>query len=92
MKSREVELGCQKSPGQMKSREVEQGSQKSPGQMKSREVEQGSHSRMLCLAAKLFLNSCFSGTVFVTLLRAAVQTAVSAVHKLLISHWRSVRS
>ena len=87
-----MELGSQESPREIKSREVELGSQKSPGQMKSREVELGSHSRMLCLAAKLFLNSCFSGTVFVTLLRAAVETAVSAVHKLLISHWRSVRS
>ena len=46
--------------------------------MKSREVELGSHSRMNCLAAELFLNSCFSDTVFVT-----VETAVSEVHKLL---------
>ena len=68
---------------------MELGSQESPGEMKSREVELDSHSRILCLAAKLFLNSCFSGTVFVTLLRAAVETAVRAVHKLLNSHWRS---
>ena len=36
-----------------------------------------------CLAAELFLNSCFSDTFFVTLLRAAVETAISEVHKLL---------
>ena len=42
----------------------------SPREMKSREVEVelGSHSWMDCLAAELFLNSCFSDTVFVTLL------------------------
>ena len=37
---------------------------------------------MVCLAAELFLN-CFSDTVFVTLHRTAVETAVSGVHKLL---------
>ena len=31
--------------------------------MKSREVELGSHSLLVCLAAELFLNSCFSDTV-----------------------------
>ena len=51
--------------------------------MKSREVELGSHSWMDCLAAELFLNSCFSDTVFVTLFCAAVETASSKVHKLL---------
>ena len=35
------------------------------------------------LAAELLLNSCFSDTVFVTLFRTAVETAVSEVHKLL---------
>ena len=38
---------------------------------------------MDCLVAKFFLNSCFSDTVFVTLLRAAAETAVRVVHKLL---------
>ena len=47
-------------------------------------MELGSHSWMDCLAAKLFLNSCFSAdTVFVTLFRTAVETAVSGVHRLL---------
>ena len=55
----------------------------SPGEITSREVELGSRSRTDCLAAELFLNSCFSDTVFVTLLRTAVETAVSEVHKLL---------
>ena len=38
---------------------------------------------MDCLVAKLFLNSCFSDTVFVILLRTAVETAVRVAHKLL---------
>ena len=46
-------------------------------------VEVGSHSWTVCLAEKLFLNSCFSDTVFVTLLRTAAETAISEVHKLL---------
>ena len=69
-----MELGSQ----EIKSREVELGSQ----EIKSREVELGSHSRIVGLAAELFLNSCFSGTVFVTLFRTAVETAVSEGHKL----------
>ena len=35
------------------------------------------------LAAELLLNSCFSDTVFVTLFRTAVETAINEVHKLL---------
>ena len=50
---------------------------------KRKEVELGSHSWMDCLAAELFLNSCFSDTVFVTLAHTAVETAISRVHKLL---------
>ena len=38
----------------------------SPGEIKSREVELASRSWMVCLAAELFLNSCFLDTVFVT--------------------------
>ena len=36
------------------------------GEIKGREVEMGSHSWMdyNCLAAELFLNSCFGDTVF----------------------------
>ena len=34
-------------------------------EMKSKEVELGSHSWMVCLAAELFLNGCFSDIVFV---------------------------
>ena len=51
--------------------------------MKRREAKLGSHSRMVCLAVELFLSSCFSDTVFVTLLHTAVETAISEVHKLL---------
>ena len=35
------------------------------------------------LAAELFLNSCISDSVFVTLFRTAVERAISGVHKLL---------
>ena len=75
IKRREVELGSQNSPGEIKRREVELGSQESPGDIKRREVELGSRIRMDCLAAELFLNSSFSGTVCVTLLHTAVETA-----------------
>ena len=51
--------------------------------MKSREVELVSFSWTDCLAAELFLNSCFSDTVFVTLFRTAAETAISRGHKLL---------
>ena len=44
-------------------------------------MELGSRGWMDCLAAELFLNSCFSDTVFVTLLSTAVETAISDVHK-----------
>ena len=58
---------------------------------------------MVCLAAKLFLNNRFSDTVFVTLLRIAVEVAISEAHKLLgtdgvpitsitLLFWRSLRS
>ena len=46
---------------------------------KSREAELSSHGQSDCLAAESFLNSCFSDIVFVTLFRAAVETAVSGV-------------
>ena len=38
-------------------------------------MELDSHSRTVCLAAELLLNSCFSDTVFVTLLPTALETA-----------------
>ena len=44
------------------------------GKLKSKEVELGSDSRTDRLADKLFLNSCFSDTVFATLFRSAVET------------------
>ena len=42
---------------------------KSPGEMKRREADLGSQSGMdsNCFVAELLLNSCLSGTVFVTL-------------------------
>ena len=57
--------------------------QESPGEIKSREVELGSHRELDNPFFHLFLNSCFSDTVFVTLLRQAVETAVREGHKLL---------
>ena len=45
---------------------VELYPQESPGEIKKREVELDSHSWLVRLAAELFLNSCFSDTVFVT--------------------------
>ena len=82
-KSSEVELGSEDSPGEIKSREVELGSEEIPGEIKNREVELCCHSRMDYLADELFLNSSFSGTVCVTSLHTAVETAISEVHKLL---------
>ena len=54
--------------------------------MTSSEVELGCHSGMDCLAAELFPNSRFSDTVFGTLFRTAVETAVREVHKSLNSY------
>ena len=51
-------------------------------------MELGCHSWMDCLPAELFLSSCFSDTVFVTLLRTAVETASSGVLAQVASHWR----
>ena len=53
--------------------------------MKWREVELGCHRELDNLLFKLFLNSCFSDTVFVTLLHTAVERAISGVHKLLVT-------
>ena len=54
-----------------------------PADIKRREVEPGSHNWMVCLAAALFLNSCFSDTVLVALLRTVVEAAIRKVRKLL---------
>ena len=52
-------------------------------EVKRREVELGSQSWMDCLATELSLGSYVSDTVYVTLLRTAVETAANEVHKLL---------
>ena len=78
-----MELDSQENTGEIRRREVELDSPENLGGIRRREVELGSHSRMVCLAAELFLNSCFSDSVSVTLLRTAVETAISEVHKLL---------
>ena len=46
-------------------------------------MELGSHRELDNPLRQLFLNSCFSDTVFVTLLRTVVETEMSKVHKLL---------
>ena len=53
--------------------------QESPGEIKSREVELGSESWNYLLF-QLFFNSSATDIVFVTLLRTAVQSAISGVH------------
>ena len=75
VKSKEVELDSQESPGEVKSKEVELDSQESPGEIKSREAELSSHREVGNPLLQLFLNSCFWDIVFVTLFRTAVETA-----------------
>ena len=67
---------------EIKRRKVVLDPQVSPEESKSREVELGSES-WTCLLLQLFLNSCATDIVFVTLLRAALETAISGVPKLL---------
>ena len=50
----------------------------SPEKLKSREVEPGSES-WTCLSLQFFLNSSVTDIVLVTLLRTAVETAISGV-------------
>ena len=75
------------SPGEIKKREVSWTLTKKLDfhlrvqaiKIKSREVELGSES-WTCLLLQLFLNSCATDIVLVTLLRTAVETAISGVH------------
>ena len=65
--------------------ELDSRERESPGEIKRREVELDSHSWMeYCLAAELFARQqlllLFSDTVFVTLFRTAVETAVSEAY------------
>ena len=46
-------------------------------------MELGSHRELDSPLPHLFLNSCFSDGVFVTLLPTAVETSISGLHKLL---------
>ena len=55
----------------------------SPGEIKSREVELGSDKELDSPLLQVFISSCFSDTVFVALLRSAVETAISEVYELL---------
>ena len=66
MKRREVELDLQVSPEEIKRREVELDPQ--PRRVMNREVE---------LGCGLFLNSCATNIVFVTLPSTAVETAIA---------------
>ena len=66
-------------PGEIKRGEVELDPQVGPGEIKSREVEAGLRT-LDDLLLQLFLSSCATDTVLVTVLRTAVKTAISAVH------------
>ena len=50
----------------------------SPGEIKRREVELGFRSWMDCFAVKVFLNSCYSDTIFVTVPRERAHTRARA--------------
>ena len=63
----------------MKRREVVLDPQDSPEEIKRREADLGSDS-WTCLLLQLFLNSSATDIVLVTLLRTAVETAISGVH------------
>ena len=67
---------------QARSRGVELDPQESPREIKSWEMKLDSHRELDNSLLRLFLKSCFSDTVFVTLFRTAVETALSEVHKL----------
>ena len=79
-----MELGSHRRVGQyhlrVKMREMELDLQESPGEIKSRKMELGSHRKLDNPLLQLFLNSCFLDVV--TLLRVAVETAISEVRKL----------
>ena len=62
---------------------MELDSQESPGKIKSREMKLDSYRALDNPSLQLFLNGCFSDIV--TLLHTAVETAVSEVHKLLLT-------
>ena len=63
-------------PGDIKWREVELDTQESPEKIKSREVELDSEC-WTCLLLQLFLNSSTTDIVLVTLLRTAVEIAIT---------------
>ena len=66
-------------PGEIERKEVVLDPHESPGEIKSREMELGSEFWTTFLL-QLFLNSCATDIVFVTLLRTAVETANYLVH------------
>ena len=64
-------------------RDQEEGGGAGPSREPRRDQEQGGGAglrKMDCPLLQLFLNSCAMDIVFVTLFRAAVETAVSGVH------------
>ena len=68
--------------GEIKRREVVLDPQESQREIKSREVGLGSESWTTFLL-QLFLGSFATDIIFVSLLRTAVETVISEVHKLL---------
>ena len=72
------------SPGETKGREVELGPQENPGETKSREAELGPRKKLDNPSLQLFFNGCFWDNVSAALFRAAVETAISEVIKLIL--------
>ena len=76
-------LDPQQSPGEIKRRE---GGGAGPSTEPRRDQQRGGGAglrKVESLLLQLFLNSCATDIVFVTLLRTAVETVISEVHKLL---------
>ena len=67
-------------------RDQEEGGGAGPSREPRRDQEQGGGAglrKLDSLLLQLFLNSCAKDSIFVSLLRTAVETVISEVHKLL---------
>ena len=75
-------------PGEIKTkrRKVVLGPQVSPEEIKSGEVELG--LKVGLLLPQLFLNSCATDIVFVSLFHTAVETAITLSNTLITAQWR----
>ena len=83
---RDQELGGGAGPSRKPRRDQELGGGAGPSKEPRRDQELGGGAglgKLDNLLLQLFLNSCSTDIVLVTLLRTAVETAISEVHKLL---------